>query len=195
MTTYGTEEEVPGRLDDVIKNSIIPAGVPGGVSGRRGVSFVNDEPVVLAGYQSGGAISQIPPGYFVMARVLTSQRIDDMESTLQLPDITLRSYSPGDSTGLPGADDILKMKKGAILSQPVDNSQFEGTAIITGIEDKPTFLSLHVRDRSPGVPAGAIVNPDCCGGHYHPDCHFYHRRPVVITAFRPWAARHSSRSR
>ena len=32
------------------------------------------------------------------------------------------------------------MKKGGILSQPVNDSQIEGTAVITGIEDKPTFL-------------------------------------------------------
>jgi signal transduction histidine kinase len=40
--------------------------------------------------------------------------------------------------------DIQKMRKGGIISQPVNDSQMGGTAMITSIEDKPTFLMLQV---------------------------------------------------
>jgi signal transduction histidine kinase len=42
------------------------------------------------------------------------------------------------------ATDILKLKKGGIISLPVNNSEMGGSAIITGIEDKPTFLMVQV---------------------------------------------------
>jgi signal transduction histidine kinase len=36
------------------------------------------------------------------------------------------------------------MKKGAIISQPVNNSLMSGAAMLSGIEDKPTFLMVQV---------------------------------------------------
>jgi signal transduction histidine kinase len=150
MTPDGIQMVIPDQLETIISNSIIPAGVPGGVSGRRGVSFLNGDPVMLAGYSIQGSNQSNPSrGTLVMARVLTPQRIDDMESILQIPDISLENASSADSTGVSSALDIQQMKKGKIFSQPVNDSRLEGQAMITGIEDKPTFLMLQVRTDRP----------------------------------------------
>src|SRR5208283_568175 len=141
----GIPEVVPAQLDGIISNSIIPPGMPTGVSGRHGVSFLNGEPVILAGYSIRGSNQSAPSrGTLVMVRALNSQRIGDMESVLQIPDFTLVPASL--VTGIDGYSDtnIQKMRKGGIISEPVNSSQMGGTAMITGIEDKPTFLMLQV---------------------------------------------------
>jgi len=79
-----------------------------------------------------------------MVRALNSQRIGDMESVLQIPDFTIGPSSLDTSIGGISTTDIQKMKKGSIVSQPVNNSLMGGTAMLTGIEDKPTFLMLQV---------------------------------------------------
>ncbi|MGA9620478.1 CHASE4 domain-containing protein [Methanoregula sp.] len=145
MTSDGTPEGIPGQLQNIIDDSIIPAGVPGGVSGRHGVSFLNGEPVILAGYAIRGSDQSEPSrGTLVMVRVLSSQRIGDMESVLQIPDFSIGPSSVVSSAGVLNATDIQKMKKGQIISQPVNNSLMGGTAMISGIEDKPTYLALQV---------------------------------------------------
>jgi signal transduction histidine kinase len=150
LTPDGTGMAVPDQLETIISNSIIPAGVPGGVSGRRGISFINGDPVMLAGYAIQGSNQSNPSrGTLVMARVFTPERIDDMESVLQIPDISLENVSSADSTGELSAVDIQQMKKGKIFSQSVNDSKLEGQAMITGIEDKPTFLMLQVRTDRP----------------------------------------------
>ena len=145
LNTDGIPEVVPAQLEGIISDSIIPPGMPTGVSGRHGVSFLNGEPVILAGYSIRGS-NQLAPsrGTLVMVRALNSQRIGDMESVLQIPDITLMPASL--VTGIDGysGTDMQKMGKGEIISEPVNSSQMGGTAIITGIEDKPTFLMLQV---------------------------------------------------
>jgi len=145
LNADGSPEVVPAQLEGIISNSIIPPGMPTGVSGRHGVSFLNGEPVILAGYSIRGS-NQLAPsrGTLVMVRALNSQRIGDMESVLQIPDITLMPASL--VTGIDGysGTDMQKMGKGEIISEPVNSSQMGGTAIITGIEDKPTFLMLQV---------------------------------------------------
>ena len=147
LTRGGTGTVVPDQLETIIRNSIIPAGMSGGVSGRRGISFVNGEPVMLAGYSIHGSNQSNPSrGTLVMARVLTQQRVDDMESVLQIPDISLKDASSMESLG---AGDIQQMKKGKILSLPVNDGKLDGQTIITGIEDKPTFLMLQVRTDRP----------------------------------------------
>ncbi|HVP97020.1 CHASE4 domain-containing protein [Methanoregula sp.] len=141
----GTPEIVPPQLGDIVDDSIIPPGVPGGVSGRHGISFLNGEPVIMAGYSiQGSNLSQPSHGTLVMVRVLNSQRINDMESVLQIPAFTL--LPPSQGTGIEGISttDIQRMKKGSIVSQPINNSLMGGTAMISGIEDKPTFLTLQV---------------------------------------------------
>jgi len=141
----GAPEAVPGQLEDIVDDSIIPPGVPGGVSGRHGISFLNGEPIIMAGYSiKGSTPSQPSHGTLVMARALNNQRIDDMESVLQIPSFTLLPAYQG--TGISGisTSDIQRMKKGSIVSQPVNNSLMGGSAMISGIEDKPTFLTLQV---------------------------------------------------
>ena len=145
LNTDGIPEVVPAQLEGIISDSIIPPGMPTGVSGRHGVSFLNGEPVILAGYSIRGSNQSAPSrGTLVMVRALNSQRIGDMESVLQIPDFTLVPASL--VTGIDGYSDtnIQKMRKGGIISEPVNSSQMGGTAMITGIEDKPTFLMLQV---------------------------------------------------
>jgi signal transduction histidine kinase len=150
LTPDGTETMVPDQLETIIGNSIIPPGMPGGVSGRHGISFINGEPVMLAGYSILGSNTSNPSrGTLVMARVLTQQRIDDMESVIQIPDISIKNSSVVDGAGALSAADIQQMKKGKIFSQPVNDSIFEGQTMLTGIEDKPTFLVLQVRTDRP----------------------------------------------
>jgi signal transduction histidine kinase len=150
QTPDGTEMVAPDQLETIIGNSIIPPGMPGGVSGRHGISFVNGEPIMLAGYSILGSNTSNPShGTLVMARVLTPQRIDDMESVIQIPDISIKNLSEVDDTGALSAADIQQMKKGKIFSQPVNDSKLEGETMITGIEDKPTFLVLQVRTDRP----------------------------------------------
>ena len=141
----GTEEAVPAQLEGIINDSIIPPGVPGGVSGRHGVSFLNGAPAILAGYSIKGTNQSDPSrGTLVMVRVLNSNRIGDMESVLQVPAFTLGPASPMVSFGTFTATDLQNMKKGAIISQPVNNSLMGGAAMLSGIEDKPTFLMVQV---------------------------------------------------
>ncbi|MFY9749580.1 MAG: CHASE4 domain-containing protein [Methanoregula sp.] len=145
LNADGIPEVVPAQLEEIISNSIIPPGMPTGVSGRHGVSFLNGEPVILAGYSIRGSNQSAPSrGTLVMVRALNSHRIGDMESVLQIPDFALVPASP--VTGIDGYSDtdIQKMRKGEIISEPVNSSQMGGTAMITGIEDKPTFLMLQV---------------------------------------------------
>jgi signal transduction histidine kinase len=145
MTSDGTPEVIPGQLQNIIDDSIIPAGVPEGVSGRHGVSFLNGEPVILAGYTIRGSDQSEPSrGMLVMVRVLNSQRIGDMESVLQIPDFSIGPSSVVSSAGVLTPTDIKGMKKGQIISQPVNNSLMGGTAMISGIEDTPTYLALQV---------------------------------------------------
>jgi signal transduction histidine kinase len=146
----GTPAAIPQGLQDIISDSIIPEGVPGGVSGRHGVAFLNGEPVILAGYAIRGSDQSEPSrGMLVMGRILTGQRMGDMESVLQIPDFSIGPSSVVSGNGIFSATDIQKMKKGQIVSQPVNNSLMGGTAMISGIEDKPTYLALQVfTDRS-----------------------------------------------
>ncbi len=141
----GTPEVIPAELQNIIGDSIIPVGVPGGVSGRKGVAFLNGEPVILAGYAIRGSDQSEPSrGTLVMVRALTSQRMGDMESVLQIPDFTIGPSSVVSGTGVFSPTDIQKMKKGQIVSQPVNNSLMGGTAMVSGIEDTPTYLALQV---------------------------------------------------
>ncbi|MEN6444148.1 MAG: CHASE4 domain-containing protein, partial [Methanoregula sp.] len=46
----GAELPITGDLTALVKNSIIPEGMPGGVSGRRGFSLLDGQPVIIVGY-------------------------------------------------------------------------------------------------------------------------------------------------
>ena len=163
----GSQIPVPSQLDAIVKSSIIPTGVPLGISGRRGMSIVDNDPAILAGYSIRGSNqSGSPRGTLVMVRTLTDQRINNLESVLELPDVSFHTVAGGESYGTLTDDDVQKMKKGQILSQPVNSSFIDGAAIITGIENKPTFILLDVKTLRPmyqqvltsvWIVAGAII--------------------------------------
>jgi signal transduction histidine kinase len=134
---------VPGELDGIIRDSIIPEGSPAGVAGRRGISYIGDNPIILAGYPITTVNSTGSWGTLVMVRVLSPDRINDLEQILQISG-TLIPYSPTANNPAvdPGTEKLLK--SGAIVSQAVNDSLMEGTGMITGIEDRPTFLLVQV---------------------------------------------------
>jgi signal transduction histidine kinase len=147
----GTAVMIPAQVNSIIKNSIIPNGVPTGISGRRGLSIVGDDPVILAGYAIRGSNPSDPSqGTLVMGRKLSAQRIGNMENILVLHTITFQSLASrgGSPTAVPESE-IQDLKKGQILIRPVNSSTITGTTLITGIEDKPTFLVLEVQSFRP----------------------------------------------
>ena len=159
-------QNVPGGLDPIVRDSILPDGMPGGISGRRGISSIDNDPVILAGYPVIYGNSSDPmKGTLVMARILDSSRIGDMNQMLQL-DGSLVQYDPATDAGKISADEAEAAKKGAIIVHPSGENQLEGSAIITGIENKPTFLLLTIAAPRPvyqqvktsiGIVAGAII--------------------------------------
>jgi signal transduction histidine kinase len=140
---------VPAELDGIIHDSIIPEGSPSGIAGRRGISYINKDPIILAGYpiRSGNG-TESSSGTLVMIRVLSPDRINDLEQILQMSG-TLAPYSRTTDIHTPDLDTEKRLKNGAIISQAIDDSTMEGTGIITGIENKPTFLLLQVHTPRP----------------------------------------------
>lgn len=162
----GMAKEVPQELDAIVRDSIIPEGVPLGIPGRRGYSMMNGEPVVLAGYQITTSDERgLPRGTLVMARELDAGRI----RTIALPtdlNISLSQVPGTASTGPFSEADLKKMETGAILVTPVNDSVLEGGAVITGIENNPTTILVTVETSRPlyqqvllslAYVAGAII--------------------------------------
>jgi signal transduction histidine kinase len=135
---------VPEELDRIIHDSIIPEGSPRGVSGRRGISYINSDPIILAGYpiRSGNG-SGSSSGTLVMVRVLTADRINGLEQILQISG-TIVPYSRTTIIRPLDSDTEKRLKNGAVISQAIDDSTMEGTGMITGIENRPTFILIRV---------------------------------------------------
>ena len=145
----GTRQEVPRELDTIIHSSIIPEGVPRGISGRRGYSLLNGEPVILAGYLITTSDQREPPiGTLVMVRQLDAGRINDLALQKEL-DITLHQIPPVPGTGPVPAAGSKNRESGAIFVTPVNDSVMEGTAYITGIENTPTRILVTVKTSRP----------------------------------------------
>jgi signal transduction histidine kinase len=145
-----TVRTVPSVLDGIIRDSILPDGMPGGVAGRRGFSSLNHDPVILAGYPvSYGNQSGSLTGTLVMVRLLDRDRIDQLDQTLQV-DGTLEQVS-GESSdeGIFTAEDMIRAKAGSIIIHPASDNQLEGFAIITGIENQPSFQILRIETNRP----------------------------------------------
>jgi PAS domain S-box-containing protein len=137
----GTELALPQELDVIIHNSIIPVGVPEGIPGRRGFSMIEGKPIALAGYPIATPTHRDSmAGTLIMVRVLDADQISALVQQTEL-DISLR---PIPHDGDNGSGDVKKMESGAILVAPVNVSVMEGTAYITGIENKPTKFLLVV---------------------------------------------------
>ena len=144
-----TVQSVPPEIDTIVHDSIIIEGVSGGISGRRGVSSINNDPIILAGYPVVyGNLSDPGKGTLVMARLLDATRIGDIDQRLQL-DGALVPYTPKPGEDSLSAQEAGAAKGGAIIVQPSGDDQLDGYAVITGIENKPTFLLLTIKTTRP----------------------------------------------
>lgn len=157
---------VPSGIDTIVHDSIIPEGMQSGISGRRGISHINNDPVILAGYTVPyGNQSDHGEGTLVMARLINSERIGDINRMLQM-DGSLVTYSPEKTDMTFFIRDAEAAKGGAIIVNPSGEDQLDGFAIITGIENKPTLLLLKIQTPRPVyqqvrnsivIVAGAII--------------------------------------
>ncbi len=144
-----TVKDAPPDLDTIVHDSILPEGFSGGVSGRRGISSINNNPVILVGYPIlYGNPSNSTAGTLVMARLLDSERISDIDTMLQL-DATLLPYNPKTADGVLSADEWTNAKGGAIIVRQADENHLDGFAVITGIENKPSFFLLKIETNRP----------------------------------------------
>lgn len=140
----GTSLQVPQELDTIIRNSIIPDGMPGGISGRRGYSLLNGDPVILAGYHiTTSNQSGFPDGTLVMVRYLDAGQINDIAQQTDL-DITIRQILKNAAIGPISDADLKKIEGGSILIIPVNDTVIEGVTTITGIENIPTKILVTV---------------------------------------------------
>jgi signal transduction histidine kinase len=135
---------VPPELDTIVRDSIIPEGLQTGIAGRRGISSLNGDPVILSGYTvSYGTISDPREGTMVMARVLDDSRIGTIDQMLQV-DGSLIPLQAGEETGVLSATEIQAAQGGEIIVHPSGDNELNGFAIITGIENTPSFLLLKI---------------------------------------------------
>jgi signal transduction histidine kinase len=145
----GVVQSIPPELDIIVHNSIIPEGMQGGISGRRGLSSINNNPVILVGYPVVyGNQSDPREGTLVMARLLDRDRIDEINRMLQM-DGSLTQYTPGTGDGIISEQEYVAAKEGAIIVQQSGDNQLKGYALITGIENKPTYLLLKIETTRP----------------------------------------------
>jgi len=137
-------------LDQIVKDSILPEGMALGVSGRGGISDMDGTPVLLTGCTIRGSNASEPAkGTLVVARTITDDRINQLENKLQIPSITFSRYDGNASALSMDEHGITDMKKGRILAQTSGRTKMEGVAMITGIENKPTFILLTVTTDRP----------------------------------------------
>jgi signal transduction histidine kinase len=145
-----TVRTIPPELDGIVRDSILPEGMAGGVAGRRGFSTLNHDPIILTGYPVRyGNQSDTLKGTLVMVRLLDQDRIDQLDQMLQV-DGTLAPISRDSGKSVPLTDaEINRAKAGAIIVNPVSDNQLEGVAIITGIENHPSFQILRIETPRP----------------------------------------------
>ena len=132
-----------------VRNSIIPEGVPLGISGRRGYSMLNGEPIILVGYDitsSDGTAS--PDGTLVMVRNFDSERLNYISQQTQLA-VTIQQAAKQPDPTIFNETDWEKLMKGAIITKPVNETVMSGFAVVTGIENQPTMLLVNVETALP----------------------------------------------
>jgi len=145
----GSQLPVTSELIGIIRSSIIPDGVPGGVSGRRGFSILNGEPVILVGYSITSSDQASPSrGTLVMVRKFDSQQLNYVAQQTQLA-ITFEPVSKQSPSGLYNTTEWSRILKGAIITKPLNDSIMTGAAVVTGIENKPTMLLVNVETSRP----------------------------------------------
>jgi PAS domain S-box-containing protein len=141
----GTRREVPEGLDTIVRNSILPEGVPEGIPGRRGYSLLNGDLLILAGDQIIPADHRNgPAGTLVMVRQLGKEQISNLAQQSDL-DISVYPVPEHPETGPFNDLDIKKMQSGSIFITPVNDSVMEGAAYLTGIENTPTKILVIVK--------------------------------------------------
>jgi signal transduction histidine kinase len=140
---------VPADLDAVVHDSIIPEGMQTGIPGRRGISTLNNIPVILAGYTFVYGDDADPrEGTLVMGRLLNQERIGRINQMMQM-DGSLVPYQPGNGdTGL-SPRDIRDAEGGAVIVHPSGDELISGYAMITGIENKPTLHLVRIEAPRP----------------------------------------------
>ncbi len=140
----GIISTVPPELDPIIRDSIVIEQMSGGIAGRRGTSSIGDDPVILAGYPVPyGNMSDNTAGTLVMARLLDEEQIGNLDQMLQV-DGTLKPYRDNSISGILSAGDEQRAKDGAIIVQPLGENKLDGYALITGIENHPSFILLNI---------------------------------------------------
>ncbi len=140
---------VPPELNLIIRDSIIVKDMPGGISGRRGISSIGNNPVILAGYPIHYKyLSNSTAGTLVMSRLLDEERINSLDQMLQVVG-TLEPFPGTSNNRLMSPGDEQKAKSGATIIKSFGNNELEGSTIITGIENRPTFLLLKVETTRP----------------------------------------------
>ena len=139
-----TIPRVPPELNAIIHDSIIPEGMPAGIDGRRGISSLEGHPVVLAGSTvSYGNLSDHREGTLIMARLLDESWVDSVDQMLQV-DGSLVPYPAGNGAGILSEQEVRAAKGGEIIVHPSGDNELDGFAVITGIENKPSFLLLKI---------------------------------------------------
>jgi len=145
----GSQLPVTSELIGIIRNSIIPDGVPGGVSGRRGFSILNGEPIILVGYSITSSDQASPArGTLVMVRKFDSQQLNYVSQQTQLA-ITFEPVPKQPSSDLYNTTEWSRILKGAIITKPLNDSIMTGAAVVTGIENKPTMILVNVETSRP----------------------------------------------
>ncbi|MCK9579263.1 MAG: ATP-binding protein [Methanoregula sp.] len=140
---------IPPELDGIVRESIVIESMPGGISGRRGISAIGGDPVILAGYpiQFANPSGDVA-GTLVMARLLDEEWIGSIDQMLQT-DGTLVPYQNPDTDRTLTAEDKVRAKDGAIIVRSFGEDTQAGYAIITGIENNPSFLLLKIESTRP----------------------------------------------
>ena len=144
-----TVEDAPLELDTIVHDSILPEGFSGGVSGRRGSPPSITIPSSLSVILSCTVTRLIP------RRGLSSWPVSSIlkgSATL----IRCFSWTPRSSPTTQkllmeylSADEWTKAKGGAIIIRQADENHLDGFAIITGIENEPSFFLLKIETNRP----------------------------------------------
>jgi sensor domain CHASE-containing protein/nitrogen-specific signal transduction histidine kinase len=148
-TENGSELPVTGNLTSLVRNSIIPDGMPGGVSGRRGFSLLEGQPVIIVGYEITMTNKTGPArGTLIMVRKFDSDRLNYVAQQTQLA-ITFRALSKSIAPmGITDAD-WARMVGGAIITKAFNDTVMTGSTVITGIENKPSMILVSVETSRP----------------------------------------------
>jgi sensor domain CHASE-containing protein/nitrogen-specific signal transduction histidine kinase len=145
----GAELPITDDLTALVKNSIIPEGMPGGVSGRRGFSLLDGQPVIIVGYGITTTNMTSPArGTLVMVRKFDADRLNYVAQQTQL---AIKFQALGKTVAPSGIveTDWERIIGGAIITKPANDTVMTGFTVITGIENKPSMILISVETSRP----------------------------------------------